>query len=251
MSGHSKWSNIKHKKAAVDAKRGKIFTKLIRELTIAARHGGGDLNANSRLRTAISTAKSNNMPNDTIERAIKRGSGEAGGEELHEITYEGYGPGGSAVLVQVLTDNKNRTVSEIRRIFTKYGGNMGESGCVAWMFEMKGRIAFDKESVDEDKLFEVALEAGADDVSDEDDEFIVVTSPDNFEAIKSAIEESGLKHTSAEVTMVPKNSVQIEGRGAEQMLRLMEALEDSDDVQNVYSNFDIEEEFMQAFEKTG
>jgi YebC/PmpR family DNA-binding regulatory protein len=251
MSGHSKWANIKHRKAAVDAKRGKIFTKLIRELTIAARHGGGDPDANPRLRSAIAAAKNNNMPGDTIERAIKRGTGEAGGEELHEITYEGYGPGGSAVLVKVLTDNKNRTVSEVRRIFTKYGGNLGESGCVSWMFEMKGRIAFDKENVDEDKLFEIALEAGAEDVRTEEGELVVITSPDNFEPIKSAIEKERLKYNFAVVTMVPKSSVKVEGKEAENMLRLMEALEDSDDVQNVYSNFDIEEEFMQAFGQTG
>ncbi|MER3446082.1 MAG: YebC/PmpR family DNA-binding transcriptional regulator [Candidatus Dadabacteria bacterium] len=246
MSGHSKWSNIKHKKAAADAKRGKIFTKLIRELTVAARLGG-DPNTNPRLRMAIAAAKSQNMPKDTIERAIKRGTGEIGGEELYEVTYEGYGPGGSAVLVEVLTDNKNRTVSDIRRIFTKYGGNLGESGCVAWTFEKKGRIAFEKGKVDEDKLFEIALEAGADDVKTEEGELVVITSPDTFESVKSAIEGAGLKYTSAEVTMIPQNSVRIEGKEAEQMLRLMEALEDSDDVQNVYSNFDIAEELMQAF----
>jgi YebC/PmpR family DNA-binding regulatory protein len=246
MSGHSKWANIKHRKAAVDAKRGKIFTKLIRELTVAARLGG-DPNSNPRLRMAIATARSQNMPKDTIERAIKRGTGEISGEELHEVVYEGYGPGGSAVLVEVLTDNKNRTVSEIRRIFTKYGGNLGESGCVAWMFEKKGRIAFEKGSVDEDKLFEIALEAGADDVRTEEGELVLLTSPDTFESVKAAIEGAGLKYASAEVTMVPKNSVRIEGKEAEQMLRLMEALEESDDVQHVYSNFDIAEELMQAF----
>ncbi len=246
MSGHSKWSNIKHKKAAADAKRGKVFTKLIRELKVAARLGG-DPNTNPRLRMAISAAKNQNMPKDTIERAIKRGTGEIGGEELHEIIYEGYGPGGSAVLVEVLTDNKNRTVSDIRRIFTKYGGNLGESGCVAWTFEKKGRISFEKGKVDEDKLFEVALEAGADDVKNEEGELVVITSPDTFESVKAAIEGAGLKYASAEVTMIPQNSVRIEGREAEQMLRLMEALEDSDDVQNVYSNFDIAEELMQAF----
>ncbi len=246
MSGHSKWSNIKHKKAAADAKRGKVFTKLIRELTVAARLGG-DPNTNPRLRMAISAAKNQNMPKDTIERAIKRGTGEIGGEELHEVIYEGYGPGGSAVLVEVLTDNKNRTVSDIRRIFTKYGGNLGESGCVAWTFEKRGRISFEKGKVDEDRLFEVALEAGADDVKNEEGELVVITSPDTFESVKAAIEGAGLKYASAEVTMIPQNSVRIEGREAEQMLRLMEALEDSDDVQNVYSNFDIAEELMQAF----
>jgi YebC/PmpR family DNA-binding regulatory protein len=246
MSGHSKWSNIKHKKAAADAKRGKVFTKLIRELTVAARLGG-DPNTNSRLRMAISAAKNQNMPKDTIERAIKRGTGEIGGEELHEIIYEGYGPGGSAILVEVLTDNKNRIVSDIRRIFTKYGGNLGESGCVAWTFEKKGRISFEKGKVDEDKLFEIVLEAGADDVRTEEGELIVITSLDTFESVKAAIEEAGLKYASAEVTMIPQNSVRIEGKEAEQMLRLIEALEDSDDVQNVYSNFDIAEELMQAF----
>lgn len=246
MSGHSKWSNIKHKKAAVDAKRGKIFTKIIRELTVAARIGG-DPNTNPRLRMAIVAAKNQNMPKDTIERAIKRGTGEIGGEELHEIIYEGYGPGGSAVLVEVLTDNKNRAVSDIRRIFTKYGGNLGESGCVAWTFEKKGRIAFEKGGIDEDKLFETVLEAGADDVRTEEGELIVITSSDTFESVKAAIEEAGLKYVSAEITMIPQNSVRIEGKEAEQMLRLIEALEDSDDVQNVYSNFDIAEELMQAF----
>lgn len=245
MSGHSKWANIKHRKAAVDAKRGKVFTKIIRELTVAARLGG-DPNTNPRLRIAIAAAKNQNMPKDTIDRAIKRGTGELGGEELHEIAYEGYGPGGSAVLVQVLTDNKNRSVSEIRRIFTKYGGNLGESGCVGWIFEKKGRIAFDKGSVDEDRLFEIALEAGADDVKTEESELFVVTSTDTFESVKAAIEEAGLKYASAEITMIPKNDVKIEGKEAERMLRLMENLEDSDDVQNVYSNFDIAEELMQA-----
>jgi YebC/PmpR family DNA-binding regulatory protein len=246
MSGHSKWANIKHRKAAVDAKRGKIFTKIIRELTVAARHGG-DPNTNSRLRIAIASAKTQNMPKDTIDRAIKRGTGELGGEELHEIIYEGYGPGGSAVLVEVLTDNKNRTVSEIRRIFTKYGGNLGESGCVAWTFEKRGRIAFERGSVDEDKLFEIVLEAGADDVKTEEGELVVITPTESFESVKAAIEQSGLKYSSAEVTMIPQNSVRIDGKEAEHMLRLMEALEDSDDVQNVYSNFDIAEELMQAF----
>jgi len=245
MSGHSKWANIKHRKAAVDAKRGKTFTKIIRELTVAARLGG-DPNTNPRLRIAIAAAKNQNMPKDTIDRAIKRGTGELGGEELHEIAYEGYGPGGSAVLVQVLTDNKNRTVSEIRRIFTKYGGNLGESGCVGWIFEKKGRIAFDKGSVDEDRVFEIALEAGADEVKTEESELFVVTSTDTFESVKAAIEEAGLKYASAEITMIPKNNVKIEGKEAERMLRLMENLEDSDDVQNVYSNFDIAEELMQA-----
>ena len=197
MSGHSKWANIKHKKASVDAKRGKVFTKLIRELTVAARSGGGDPEANPRLRSAISTAKGQNMPNDTIDRAIKRGTGEAGADELHELSYEGYGPGGTAVLVNALTDNKNRTVSEVRKIFNKHGGNLGEAGCVAWMFEKKGRIAFNKSSVNEDKLMELALDAGADDVIDEDFEFAVLTQPDVFEDVKSTLEQSGIKPESA------------------------------------------------------
>jgi len=244
MSGHSKWANIKHRKAAVDAKRGKVFTKLIRELTVAAKHGGGDAESNPRLRTAIAAAKNQNMANDTIDRAIKRGTGEMGGEEYHEISYEGYGPGGSAVLVKTLTDNKNRTVSDIRRIFTKHGGSLGESGCVSWMFHMKGRIAFEKDKVDEDKVFEIALEAGADDVVTEESELVVITPPEAFEAVKSAIQEAGLSFESAEITMIPQNSVKIEGREAESMIRLMEALEDSDDVQDVYSNFDVSEDLM-------
>ena len=244
MSGHSKWANIKHRKAAVDAKRGKVFTKLIRELTVAAKAGGGDPEANPRLRTAITAAKGQNMPNDTIDRAIKRGTGEIGGDDYHEIAYEGYGPGGSAVLVMTLTDNRNRTVSDIRRIFTKHGGSLGESGCVSWMFHMKGRIAFEKDKVDEDKVFEIALEAGADDVVTEDSELVVITPPEAFESVKSSIQEAGLTFETAEVTMIPQNSLKIEGRDAETMIRLMEALEDSDDVQNVYSNFDVSEELM-------
>ena len=246
MAGHSKWANIKHRKAAVDAKRGKIFTKLIRELTVSARHGGGDPEANPRLRTAIATAKSQNMPNDTIDRAIKRGTGEIGGDDYQELSYEGYGPGGSAVLVRALTDNKNRTVSDIRRIFTKHGGNLGENGCVAWMFDMRGRIAFEKDKVDEDKIFEIALEAGAEDVRTEDEELVVITPPEAIEEVKSAIQEAGIAFESAEVTMIPQNSVRIEGKDAEHMIRLMEDLEDSDDVQNVYSNFDVPEEVIES-----
>lgn len=246
MAGHSKWANIKHRKAAVDAKRGKVFTKLIRELTIAAKHGGGDPESNPRLRTAITTAKGQNMPNDTIDRAVKRGTGEIGGDEFHEISYEGYGPGGSAVLVRALTDNRNRTVADVRRIFTKHGGNLGESGCVAWMFDMKGRIAFEKDQVDEDQVFEIALEAGADDVRTEDNELVVVTPPELIEEVKTAIQEAGLSFESAEVTMIPQNSVKIEGKDAEHMIRLMEALEDSDDVQNVYSNFDVPEDLIES-----
>ena len=246
MSGHSKWANIKHRKAAVDAKRGKVFTKIIRELTVAAKHGGGDQEANPRLRSAVLAAKNQNMPNDTIDRAIKRGTGEMGGEEFHEISYEGYGPGGSAVLVKTLTDNRNRTVSDIRRIFTKYGGCLGESGCVSWMFHMKGRIAFEKSKVDEDAVFELALDAGADDVITEESELVVITPPEAFESVKSAIQGAGLGYETAEITMIPQNSIKIEGKEAEHMIRLMEALEDSDDVQNVYSNFDVPEEVMMS-----
>ncbi len=246
MSGHSKWANIKHRKASVDAKRGKIFTKLIRELTVAAKHGGGDLDSNPRLRTAINTAKGANMPNDTIDRAIKRGTGEIGGDDFHELSYEGYGPGGSAVLVRTLTDNKNRTVSDIRRIFTKHGGNLGENGCVAWMFDMKGRIAFEKDNVDEEQVFDLVLDAGADDVVTEDSELVVITPPEEIEAVKSVLDEAGLKYENAEVTMIPENNVKIEGKEAEHMIRLMEALEESDDVQNVYSNFDIPEELIES-----
>jgi YebC/PmpR family DNA-binding regulatory protein len=246
MAGHSKWANIKHRKAAVDAKRGKMFTKLIRELTVSAKHGGGDPEANPRLRTAIATAKGQNMPNDTIDRAIKRGTGEIGGDDFQELSYEGYGPGGSAVLVRALTDNKNRTVSDIRRIFTKHGGNLGENGCVAWMFDMRGRIAFEKDKVDEDRIFEIALEAGAEDVRTEDEDLVVITPPEAIEEVKSAIQEAGLAFESAEVTMIPQNSVRIEGKDAEHMIRLMEDLEDSDDVQNVYSNFDVPEEVIES-----
>lgn len=246
MSGHSKWANIKHRKAAVDAKRGKVFTKLIRELTVSARAGGGDPETNPRLRATILTSKGHNMPSNTIDRAIKRGSGELGADELHELSYEGYGPGGTAILVYALTDNKNRTVSEVRKIFSKHGGNLGESGCVAWMFNKRGRIAINKDTVEEDKLMELALEAGAEDVIDEDNEFAVITEPNIFEDVKSSIEKTGIKHESAEVTMIPQNTVKVDGKEANQLLRLMEALEDSDDVQNVYSNFDIPDEIMEA-----
>ena len=246
MAGHSKWANIKHRKAAVDAKRGKIFTKLIRELTVAAKEGGGDPEANPRLRTAVATAKGANMPNDTIERAIKRGTGDIEGVVYNEIFYEGYGPGGSAVYVKTLTDNKNRTVSDIRRIFTKHGGGLGENGCVAWMFDLKGRIAFEGDSVDEDTLFDLVIDAGADDVRTEDSEIVVITPTDSYEAVKKAVSDAGIQHESAEVTMIPQTSVKIEGREAEHMIRLMEALEDSDDVQNVYANFDIDEQLLEA-----
>ncbi len=246
MAGHSKWANIKHRKAAVDAKRGKMFTKLIRELTVAAKEGGPDADSNPRLRAAINTAKGQNMPNDTIDRAIKRGSGEMEGVVYQEVFYEGYGPGGSAVYVQALTDNKNRTVAAVRSLFHKNGGNLGETGCVAWIFEMKGRITFNSESVTEDQLFDIAIDAGAEDVIAEDNDLVVITSTDDFENVKTVLKDSGLEYDEAEVTMVPQSNVKIDGKEAERMIRLMEALEDSDDVQNVYANFDISEELLEA-----
>ncbi len=244
MSGHSKWSSIKHKKAAVDAKRGKIFTKLIKEITVAARIGGGDLSANPRLRTAVAAAKAQSMPKDNIDRAIKKGTGELGGVQLEEITYEGYGPGGVAIMVDTLTDNRNRLVSELRFTFSKHGGNLGESGCVAWMFKKRGIITIDKSAVDEDKLMELALDAGADDVSSDNDSFTVTTAPENFGAVREAIEKAGIAIGHAEVTMVPENTVLVSGHVAEQVLKLLEALEEQDDVQNVSANFDISDQEM-------
>lgn len=246
MAGHSKWANIKHRKASVDAKRGKVFTKLIRELTVAAKEGGPDADSNPRLRAAIQTAKGQNMPNDTIERAVKRGSGDMDGVVYQEVFYEGYGPGGSAVYVKALTDNKNRTVAAVRSLFNKNGGNLGETGCVSWIFEMKGRITFKGDTVTEDQLFEIAIDAGAEDVAAEDNDFVVVTSTDEFENVKTALSDAGLKYQEAEITMVPQSNVKIDGKEAERMIRLMEALEDSDDVQNVYANFDISEELLEA-----
>ena len=246
MSGHSKWSTIKRKKGAIDSKRGKIFTKLIKEITLAARLGGGDIEGNARLRSAVLAAKEENMPKDNIDRAIKKGTGElAGGAAYEEVTYEGYGPAGVAVIVEVMTDNKNRTVAEIRHIFSKHGGNLGENGCVAWMFDKKGIIVLDKKTVSEDALMEVALEAGADDVRDQGTEWEVVTEPMTFEAVKKAIEQKGWKSLEARVGMVPQNTIKLEAGKAEQMLRLMEKLEDNDDVQNVYANFDISDEVME------
>jgi YebC/PmpR family DNA-binding regulatory protein len=245
MSGHSKWSTIKRKKGAADAKRGKVFTKIIKEIIIAARSGGGDMNANPRLRTAVLAAKAENMPRDNIDRAIKKGTGELEGVNYEEFTYEGYGPGGVAMLLEVLTDNKNRTVADVRHIFSKQNGNLGEAGCVSWMFEKKGLISFDKTGVDEDHLIEVALDAGALDVKDTGKEFDVTTPPGTFEEVKKKLETTGFKSTYGEVTMVPQTTVRLSGKEAEQMLRLMEGLEDSDDVQKVYANFDIADEEME------
>lgn len=243
MSGHNKWSTIKHKKGAADAKRGKIFTKLIKEITVAAKLGGGDPEGNPRLRTAIDKAKGENMPKDNIERAIKKGTGGMDGVVYEETTYEGYGPGGAAVLVEVMTDNRNRTVSDVRSIFTKCNGNMGEAGCVSWMFDKKGLMVFPK-SVDFDKLFEAAIEAGAEDVSDEEEQIEVTTDPVSFMEVRDALEKAGFKPESAEVTMIPQTMVKLEGKQAENMLKLMDRMEDNDDVQNVYANFDISEEEM-------
>ncbi|MBF0467552.1 MAG: YebC/PmpR family DNA-binding transcriptional regulator [Desulfamplus sp.] len=246
MSGHSKWSTIKHKKGAADAKRGKIFTKLIKEITVAARMGGGDPESNPRLRRAINDAKSQNMPKDNLERAIKKGTGELEGVEYEEITYEGYGPGGVAVLVECLTDNKNRTIADVRYIFSKAGGNIGTDGCVAWMFDKKGLISVDKESSDEDTLMEIALEAGAEDVKDEGDCFEVITDPADFESVKEAIETASIKYQMAEVTMIPQTQTRVEGKDAEQMIKFMDAMDDCDDIQKFYSNADIPDEVMNA-----
>jgi len=246
MSGHNKWSTIKHKKGAADAKRGRIFTKLIKEITIAARLGGGDPDGNPRLRSAIQSARAQNMPKDNIERAIKKGTGELEGVSYDELSYEGYGPGGVAILVECLTDNKNRTVADLKHIFDKHAGNLGETGCVGWLFEKKGIIVFEREGVDEEKLFELALDAGAEDVREEEVEFEIITDPSDFEAVKTALAEEGLREILAEVTMIPQNTVKLEGKKAEQMLKLMEGLEDNDDVSHVYANFDIPDEVMEA-----
>jgi YebC/PmpR family DNA-binding regulatory protein len=247
MSGHSKWSSIKHKKAARDAKRGKVFTKLIKEITIAARLGGGDINANPRLRTAVLTARAQSMPNDNIDRAIKKGTGELGGGQLEEVTYEGYGAGGVAITADVLTDNRNRTVAEIRFIFSRHGGNLGETGCVGWMFKKRGIITVEKSAADEDKLIELALDAGADDVTSDDETFQVMTAPEKFSAVRDAIEKAGIAIANAEVTRIPENTVAVSGHTAEQVLKLMEDLEDHDDVQGVAANFDISEEELAQF----
>jgi YebC/PmpR family DNA-binding regulatory protein len=239
MSGHSKWSSIKHKKAATDARRGKVFTKLIKEIMVAARLGGGDPNANPRLRTAIQAAKDENMPKDNIERAIKKGTGDLEGVNYEESIYEGYGPGGAAVLVESLTDNKNRAVADIRHIFSKNGGSLGENGCVAWMFDKKGYILVESQSVDEDTLMETALEAGAEDVREDNGTYEVITAVEDFETVRKAIAAAQLPTIEAEVTMLPQASTNLSGKEAEQMLRLMEMLDDCEDVQKVYTNADI------------
>lgn len=248
MSGHSKWASIKHKKGAVDAKRGKIFTKIIKEITVAARLGGGDLTGNSRLRQAIASAKQANMPADNITRAIKKGTGELEGVQYEEVTYEGYGPGGAAVFVEVMTDKKNRTVGEIRSIFTKNNGNIGANGCVAWMFEQKGFILIDDSEGNEDELMELAIEAGAEDLKREGDQFQITTSLEDFESVRKAFEDKEIKMAVAELTRISENSVELDKKNGKSHLRLLESLEDHDDVQKVYSNFDIPEDVMAAIE---
>ncbi len=245
MSGHSKWSTIKHKKAAKDAKRGKLFSKLIKEITVAAKIGGGDINANPRLRTAVTTAKQSSVPNDNIDRAIKKGTGEIEGVQYEEIQYEGYGPGGAAVLVQAMTDNRNRTVSELRHLFSRFGGNMGDAGCVAWMFQKRGVITVERSVVDEEKLMEIALEAGADDISEQDDVFEVAMEPEAFNAVKEALDAAGIATSTAAVTMVPSNTVDLSGPPAERTLKLLDELEDHDDVQDVACNVDIAPEELE------
>ena len=246
MSGHSKWSTIKRKKGALDAKRGKIFTKLIKEIMVAARMGGGDIDGNPRLRSAVNAAKAENMPKDNIERAIKKGSGELGGAVYDEILYEGYGPGGVAVLVETMTDNKNRTVADIRHFFAKNNGNLGENGCVGWMFDKRGVISVDAAGADEEQLMELALEAGAEDVVNEDGSFQIYTAPEDFNAVVEALEKSKVKMSEAGILMVPKNTIEVtEEKNAANLLKLLESLEDHDDVQKVHANFDISEELME------
>lgn len=247
MSGHSKWSTIKRKKGAADAKRGKIFTKLIREIATAARIGGGDPESNPRLRLVIDKAKTSNMPKDNIQRAIQKGIGGGEGEAYEEIVYEGYGPGGTAILIEALTDNKNRTVSDVRHALTKNGGNLGASGCVAYLFQKRGVLQFSQEGLDTDALMEAALEAGADDVLEEGETLDVVTAPADFSQVKEALEAEGFVPSEATVTMEPSTTVALGGKDAEQMMRLADSLEDLDDVQNFFANFDISEEEMEQF----
>ena len=247
MSGHSKWSTIKHKKGAADAKRGKVFTRILKEMTVAARMGGGDPAGNPRLRAAVAEAKANNMPKDNIERAIKRGTGELEGATYEELTYEGYGPGGVAVIVETLTDNTNRTTPEIRHMFEKHGGNLGTPGSVRFQFERKGYFAIEKSAVGEDKLMEVVLEAGADDLQTEDaDAYEVYTSPENFEQVRQALEKNNIATTEAKLGQVPQNYIKLDENKSKSMMRLLEMLDDHDDVQNVWSNFDIPEEMMES-----
>ena len=246
MSGHSKWASIKHKKGALDAKRGKIFTRIIKELTVAARGGGGDPDMNPRLRTIIADAKAANMPAENIKRAIRRGTGEEPGVSYEEVSYEAYGPGGAAVIIDTLTDNKNRTVGELRHMLEKHGGNLAAAGAVSWMFTKKGYIVVEKSKADEEKLMSAVLEAGADDLQDDGDNWEVLSAPDAFQGVRDAVKQLGIEPASAEVSMIPQNYVKLEGKTAQQMVRLMDALDDQDDVQHVWSNFDIEEKEIEA-----
>jgi YebC/PmpR family DNA-binding regulatory protein len=246
MSGHSKWHTIKHKKGAADAKRGKVFTRIIKELTVAARSGGGDPEKNPRLRTIVADAKANNMPRENIERAIRRGTGEEPGVTYDEVTYEGYGPGGVALMIETLTDNKNRTVGEIRHLLGKHAGNLAAENSVAWMFSRKGQIVVEKGKVDEDKLLAAALDAGADDMNDDESGWEIVCAPESFEAVREAVKKLGVEPASAAIAMVPQNYVKLVGKEAQQMLKLMEAIEDHDDVQHVWANFDVEEKEIEA-----
>jgi YebC/PmpR family DNA-binding regulatory protein len=245
MSGHSKWATIKHKKGALDAKRGKIFTRLIKEISIAAKNGGGDVDMNPRLRTAVAAAKAENMPADNIKRAIQRGTGELPGVSYEEFTLEGYGPGGVAVLAEISTDNRNRTVSEMRHVFSKNGGNMAEAGAVAWMFHKKGDIIIAKNAAKEEDLMNIVLEAGAEDLRDDGETWEILTEPSAFEAVHEAVKKAGITPESASVAMIPQNYIKLEGSQANTMIRLMEALEDQDDVQNVHSNFDIDQKLLE------
>lgn len=249
MSGHSKWSSIKHKKAALDAKRGKIFTRFIRELTISARQGGGDPNANARLRHAIDGARAVNMPSDNIKKAIQRGTGELEGVNYEELSYEGYGPGGVAIIADAMTDNKNRTVSEVRHVFSKYNGNLGESGCVSWMFTRKGVILVPQSAIAEDELMELVVENGAEDMTREGTSYEITTATEDFDRVHDALKAKKISVESAEIAKVPSTYIKLEGRPAEQMLKLYEKLEELDDIQNVWANFDISDEEMEKFGK--
>lgn len=246
MSGHSKWHSIKHKKAAADSKRGRLFTRVIKEMTVAARFGGGDIDSNPRLRLAVNNAKAANMPAENIKRAIMRGTGELPGVSYEDVSYEGYGPGGVALYMQALTDNRNRTVAELRHILSKHGGNLGETGCVSWMFERKGYFVVEKSAASEDALLDIILEAGGEDMREDEDNYEIFASPDGFESVKAGLEKAGVPISVAEISMVPQNYVQLEGREAQGMLKLMEALEEHEDVQNVWANFNISSAELQA-----
>lgn len=245
MSGHSKWATIKRKKGKLDAARGRIFTRLIKEITVAARDGGGDAESNARLRTAVATAKAANMPQENIKKAIQKGTGELPGTTYEEATYEGYGPAGVAIFIDALTDNKNRTVAEIRHVFSKYNGNLGENGCVAWMFDLKGVLTLGKDGVDEDAMMEVALEAGASDIESQEDAFEVTTEPSDLEQVRQALEAASLPIMEAEVRRIPQNTVKLDRKHAESMMKLMDAIEEQDDVQKVSANFDIDDEILE------